>query len=73
LTLLGWIAENKNWIFEGIGVAALSVLFFVIKRIFKDDKASVSQSQQSGDNSINIQVGGNLDIDKSSTIRSNKK
>lgn len=73
MTLLSWIAENKNWIFEGIGVTAIGFLFFIIKKIFWKDKTLIKQIQQSGDNSVNIQVGENLDINKSSITRIKKK
>jgi hypothetical protein len=29
-----WIAQNKEWVFSGIGVAFLSVLWLLLRRIF---------------------------------------
>jgi len=50
--MLDYLINNKEWIFSGIGVAVLSWLFF------GRNKSSISQ--KSGDNSTNIQVGGNV-------------
>ncbi len=57
--MLSWLADNKEWVFGGAGVALISGLVAVLKR--RND--SVSQRQTSGDNSTNIQVGRNLNTD----------
>lgn len=48
-----WIMNNKEWIFSGIGVFVLG--FFIVKN-------RGGQTQKSGDNSVNIQAGKNVDI-----------
>lgn len=51
--IIDWISKNYEWIFSGIGVLLVSLLFV---------KKGNSQNQKSGDNSTNIQVGGDLNI-----------
>lgn len=51
--MLDYLINNKEWIFGGIGVAVISWLFF------RGSKKS-SMSQNGGDNSTNIQVGGDV-------------
>lgn len=52
-----WIVENKDWLFSGVAIALpLAILgWFISSRKNK-------QIQKGGDNSTNIQVGGNLEI-----------
>jgi len=57
-----WLITNKEWVFSGIGVAVLTVLFSLFKS--KRDKR-INQKQIAGDNSINIQIGENVKISKS--------
>ena len=52
--MLDYLIENKEWIFSGIGVAVVSWLFF------SASGNRSSMSQQGGDNSKIIQVGGNV-------------
>ncbi|EMO0969809.1 hypothetical protein [Vibrio cholerae] len=52
-----WIIENKDWLFSGIAIAIpLAVVGW-----FFSSKSS-KQVQKGGDNSTNIQVGGNFSI-----------
>lgn len=55
--MLDYLIANKEWIFSGIGVAVFSWL------LFKSSGKS-SMSQNGGDNSTNIQVGGNVTLSK---------
>lgn len=57
-----WLITNKEWVFSGIGVAVLTVLFSLFKS--KRDKR-INQKQIAGDGSINIQIGENIKISKS--------
>lgn len=50
-----WIINNKEWIFSGIGAAVLGLLF---------SSKSISQKQRGGKNSINIQAGENITINR---------
>lgn len=53
---LQWVADNKEWIFSGIGVAAISAVlaFFLRKK-----RPESAPTQQAGDQSINQQGTGN--------------
>lgn len=58
-----WVGANKNWIFEGIGVAVLSVAATAIIWLFRRRRSpEKSQVQTSGDDSINIQAGHDVRI-----------
>lgn len=53
-----WILKNKEWLFSGIAIAIpLAIIGWVF--ISQGNK----QVQKGGNNSTNIQVGGNLKID----------
>ncbi len=54
---MGWILENKEWLFSGVAIAIpLAIIgWFFSCRINK-------QTQKGGDNSTNIQIGGNFKI-----------
>lgn len=49
-----YILQNKEWLFSGLGITIASWLFL-------RNKAS-QLTQKSGNNSTNIQVGGNLNL-----------
>lgn len=51
------IVDNYQWVFSGIGVVFIAGVFAFIK---KKNSSKISQKQTSGDNSTNIQVGGNV-------------
>lgn len=52
-----WIIDNAEWVFSGIGVFVLSG---IVALISKNKKAKViKMKQKSGNNSTNIQIGGN--------------
>lgn len=53
-----WIIQNKEWLFSGIAIA---IPLAIIGWFFSS--RGNKQVQKSGDNSTNIQVGGNLKID----------
>jgi hypothetical protein len=56
---MDWIIENRQWLFDG----ALVVLpIAILSWIFAKRQIQRSQTQKSGDNSLNIQVGGNIEI-----------
>lgn len=55
--MIQYIITNKEWIFSGIGVAAIS--WFLIRN--KSSKTTnKNMRQKGGDNSTNIQVGGDV-------------
>jgi len=53
-----WLIENKEWVFSGIGVFALTLIVTVLRR----KGNSYKQSQKGGDYSINIQSGKDTNI-----------
>ena len=54
-----WLIANKEWIFSGIGIA---IPVAVVGWLFAS--RNNKQKQSGGDNSTNIQIGGNLTIDE---------
>jgi len=54
---MNWIIENKDWLFSGVAIAVpLAIVgWFITTRGHK-------QVQKGGNNSTNIQVGGNINI-----------
>ena len=61
--ILAWVGSNKEWLFSGIGVLIISTVITLFIRHRKSSK----QIQKSGSNSVNIQVGGNLNISSKDT------
>ncbi|WP_288342882.1 hypothetical protein [uncultured Roseivirga sp.] len=53
---MDWIIENKEWIFSGIGVFVLGIVYAFFKK--RKKSKSLKMKQKSGDNSTNIQIGG---------------
>jgi hypothetical protein len=58
-SIWSWLTVNREWVFSGIGVAALSV---IVAFVFQRRRAAPSQHQQSGHSSVNIQAGGDIDL-----------
>jgi hypothetical protein len=56
-TVIDWILANKEWLFGGIAVAVPLAIAGWIANKRKHD-----QTQTSGQNSTNIQAGGNVNI-----------
>jgi hypothetical protein len=55
--MLEWIIENRTWLFSGV---AISIPIAILGRYFS--KRDSKQVQRGGDNSTNLQVGGNITI-----------
>ena len=55
--MIDYINSNKEWIFSGIGVFFLTLL---VSFLFRRRKTGASQNIKSGNNSTNIQVGGDM-------------
>jgi len=54
---MNWIAENKDWLFSGVAIAIpIAIIGWLIS------SRKNKQVQKGGDNSTNIQVGGNLSL-----------
>jgi hypothetical protein len=56
-----WLIDNREWVFSGIGIFIFGLLITYFKN---EDKDLIKQKQKSGKNSINIQVGGNVELNK---------
>ena len=53
-----WIVANKNWVFDGFGVAlVVAVLGFIFK-----GRSEAKQRQKGGKGSTNVQAGGDVNI-----------
>ena len=59
---MSWLRENSPWLFSGVLVA---VPLAVVGWILKKRHSAKSQKQVGGDNSVNVQVGGNVQIGRS--------
>jgi len=59
--LLLWLDTNKQWFFEGLGVALIVGLGSILYS--RSQARGAKQNQRSGDGSTNIQAGGNVHID----------
>ncbi len=66
--MLNYIAENKQWLFSGLGIVLLG---WIIKFIFFRNKPT--QVQKSGKDSISIQAGGDVNIGDAKWMDKNKK
>ena len=60
--VMHYLASNKEWVFSGIGVVALtaavaSLRFILFSRKSVASNQSIRQSQKSGHSSINSQIG----------------
>ena len=53
------LVDDYQWAFSGIGIALIGGLFAFLK---KRKSSGISQTQKSGDNSTNIQAGGNVEF-----------
>lgn len=58
--LMEWLAKNKEWIFSGIGVFIVGLIWSFCK-----SRTHTKQSQSVKNSSNVIQVGGNVIIEKS--------
>lgn len=54
--MLDWLADNKEWLFSGILLVPITIIGWIIKN------NKIVQTQKSGSNSSNIQIGGNITI-----------
>ena len=58
MEIINWFNSNKEWVFSGIGAVSIAaIITWFLRR-----SPSKKQIQKSGNDSINIQVGDNLNI-----------
>ena len=67
--IMSWVFDNKEWLFSGVGIVVFGGL---IRLLMKKNSSSSSQNIRSGENSINLQAGRDLDID-SRNMRNDSK
>ncbi|MGG0052084.1 hypothetical protein [Bacillus atrophaeus] len=53
LVMFNWLYHNKEWVFSGAGLTIIAFVFNLIKKKIKGEGKRFTQ--ESGDNSINIQ------------------
>ncbi|MFS1429851.1 hypothetical protein LMH73_022720 [Vibrio splendidus] len=53
------IVEHYQWVFSGAGIALLGGVVAIFK---KKNSSGITQKQKSGNNSTNIQAGGNVEF-----------
>ena len=59
--IITWMNENKEWLFSGVGVFVISLIIHVFNKYRQPE---ITQNIQSGDSSINIQSGRDININK---------
>lgn len=62
---MDWIINNKEWIFSGVGIF---IITFILKTFIKRKRINIDkQIQKSGDNSINYQSKGDINVNINQT------
>lgn len=56
---VAWVIGNKKWLFSGAGIV---VVAWMGRLIFKKTCATSSQKIHSGDSSVNVQAGRDVNI-----------
>jgi len=64
-----WILDNKEWLFSGAG---LVLVVWIGRLTFRRRKANTSQKIRSGKDSVNIQVGHNMNVRSEETRHDEK-
>jgi LPXTG-motif cell wall-anchored protein len=54
-----WISNNYTWVFSGVGILVLGGIIALFKR---KRSGGTTQKQRSGNNSTNVQAGGNVEF-----------
>lgn len=67
MKIIDWILKHREWIFSGIGVAALSL---ILTLFFKNKSKSKHIKQNSGRDSTIMNAGGNINI---TNVKPNEK
>lgn len=57
---MNWIIDNKEWVFSGIGVFVLAIIWNWLCR--RKRASSINQTQTSGTRSNNYQSAGDLSV-----------
>ena len=64
---MGWITDNKEWLFSGAGIFILGLIITFFSWLFRkkqksDANTNVLMKQKNGKNSRNYQSNGNITI-----------
>lgn len=62
--MLQWLIENKEWIFSGVGVAVITGVIALVRRLFTHNASPSSMEQSGGHGSTNYQAGRDMTIHK---------
>jgi hypothetical protein len=60
---IAFLSDNAEWLFSGLGVTLVGAIGWMFRRWFVPHDGG-RQSQVSGSNSVNIQIGGNVSTSK---------
>jgi hypothetical protein len=60
--IVGWLAQNKTWVFSGIGVLALTAIWAVARWLLRKRSTTQHQAQRTGAGSSNLQAGRDIII-----------
>lgn len=60
--MLSWVVENTEWLFGGVAVAVPLALLGWISKKRRSEPEQKNQTQITGDDSVNNQVGGSVNI-----------
>lgn len=58
-----WILQNKEWLFSGAGIFIITLIFTFLQKRKKAEK-KMKMKQKSGNNSTNMQIGGDYKTGK---------
>jgi hypothetical protein len=58
-----WLSNNYQWVFSGIGTSLVILIITILLKKNKEAK-NIKMKQKSGDNSLNIQIGGDVNNGK---------
>ncbi|MBJ6977164.1 MULTISPECIES: hypothetical protein [Vibrio] len=56
---MDWLIENKEWVFSGVGVLVMSIIFSYFLKTYKTN--GIKQSITSGNSALNVQ-GKNVTV-----------
>ncbi|KQA22625.1 hypothetical protein F546_17140 [Vibrio paracholerae 877-163] len=56
---MDWLIENKEWVFSGVGVLVMSIIFSYFLKTYKTN--GIKQSITSGKSALNVQ-GKNVTV-----------
>ncbi|MCE4937516.1 hypothetical protein, partial [Aliivibrio fischeri] len=58
--MIQWIIDNKEWIFSGVGISAIALIFSLCIKRKKKETTIIENVQIGGENSTNYQSKGDM-------------